>query len=202
MTPSSNSAAAARTAERRRALLDIGVTLLGAADAGAVNVRAVCRTTGVTERYFYGIFGNRDDYVRAVYDDVSAQAVAVLAAATADGGTPRELATRAVDAFVALMIDAPEMGRALLLAPYREPALAPVGLGHMPDFFAVVAAAIPEELGAELRELTSIELVGALTALFTQFLNGTLRAGRDALVAHCVELIVAASVRTGGAVQP
>ncbi|MDO7867980.1 TetR/AcrR family transcriptional regulator [Nocardioides jiangxiensis] len=188
-----------RNAERRRLLLDAGVTLLGAEEAGAVNVRAACRPTGVTERYFYDIFGTRDAYVRAVYDDVCAQAAAALAEASSGGGDFRALATSSVEAFVGLMIDRPDMGRVLLLAPYREPTLAQAGLGHMPEFFAVVAAAIPESVGAEARQLTSIGLVGALTSLFTQFLAGSLAVTRDTLVAHCVDLIVDAAERSGAA---
>lgn len=185
-----------RNVVRRRALLDAGIGLLGSEVAGAVNVRAACRSTGVTERYFYEIFGTRDDYVRAVYEDVSEQARDALVAASAVGGEFREVATRAVDAFVALMIDRPDMGRVLLLAPYREPAIAELGLGHMPDFFAIVDAAFPEGLAAEQRRLTSVALVGALTSLFTQFLSGSLLVGRDALVGYCVDLIVDAADRT------
>lgn len=179
-----------RNAVRRRALLDAGIGLLGAEEAGAVNVRAACRSTGVTERYFYEIFGTRDNYARAVYDDVSEQARSALLEAAAAGGDFRDLATRAVDAFVALMIDRPDMGRVLLLAPYREPAIAELGLGHMPDFFAVVDAAFPEGLDDRARRLASVALVGALTSLFTQFLSGTLEVERDALVGYCVDLIV------------
>lgn len=185
-----------RNAVRRRALLDAGIGLLGAEEAGAVNVRAACRSTGVTERYFYEIFGTRDGYVRAVYDDVSEQARQALIAAAAAGGDFRALATRAVDAFVELMIDRPDMGRVLLLAPYREPVLAELGLGHMPDFFAVVDAAFPDGMDAGDRRLGSIALVGALTSLFTQFLSGTLAVERDALVGYAVALIVDTAERT------
>jgi AcrR family transcriptional regulator len=190
-----------RNAVRRRALLDAGIGLLGAEEAGAVNVRAVCRSTGVTERYLYEIFGSRDDFARAVYDDVSARARDALLGAATGGGGFRAMATRAVDAFVELMIDRPDMGRVLLLAPYREPAIATVSLGHLPDFFAVVDAAFPEDVDATQRRLASVALVGALTSLFTQFLSGTLDAGpvavdRDALVAYAVDLIVATAERT------
>jgi AcrR family transcriptional regulator len=191
---STSESAAGRNGERnvvrRRLLLDAGVTLLGAEEAGAVNVRAACRSTGVTERYFYDIFGTRDAYVRAVYDDVCDQAAAALVAASASGGDFHTLVTRAVEAFVGLMIDRPDMGRVVLLAPYREPALAVASLGHMPEFFALVAQAIPDSVGDEARRLISIGLVGALTALFTQFLAGSLPVSRDALVAHCVDLII------------
>jgi hypothetical protein len=94
------------------------------------------------------------------------------------------------------MIDRPDMGRVLLLAPYREPAIAQLGLGHMPEFFAVVDAAFPDGLDAGQRRLASVALVGALTSLFTQFLSRTLRVERDALVGYCVDLIVETAERT------
>ena len=175
--------------------MDVGVELLGAVEAGAVNVRAVCRSTGVTERYFYEIFGSRDDFVRAVYDDVTAQAQVALVDAAAGGGDYRELATAAIDAFVALVIDRPDKGRVLLLAPYREPVLVEPGLGHQPEFFALVAEALRDDVPEETRRLLSVEVVGALTALFTQFLGGTLEVSRDRLVEHCVDMLVAAADR-------
>lgn len=186
------SAIAERRATRRRVLLDAGIALLGAEGGPSVNVRAVCRATGVTERYFYELFGNRDDYVRAVYDDVSVRARDVLLVASEGRTEIESLARAAVDAFVRLMIDDPDRGRVLLLAPYREPVLAAEGLSHMPDFFGVVAAALPAGLDEVSRRLTAVELVGALTALFTQFLGGTLDVSRDRLVEHCVEMLVGA----------
>jgi AcrR family transcriptional regulator len=180
-------------------MLDAGVGLLGAVEGGAVNVRAVCRSTGVTERYFYEIFGNRDDFVRAVFEDVTAQARIALVEATQRGGDYRALASAAVDAFVSLVLDSPDKGRVLMLAPYREQVLVEVGLGHQPEFFEVVATAFGDDVQGDVRRLLSVELVGALTALFTQFLGGTLDVGRDQLVKHCVDMLVAAADRGSSA---
>jgi AcrR family transcriptional regulator len=184
-----------RNAVRRRAMLDAGVGLLGAAEGGAVNVRAVCRSTGVTERYFYEIFGNRDDFVRAVYDDVTAQAQVALVDAASGGGDYRSVAAAAIDAFVTLVIDSPDKGRVLMLAPYREQVLVELGLGHQPEFFDVVAAVFAADVPDDTRRLLSVEVVGALIALFTQFLGGTLEVGRDRLIEHCVDMLVAAADR-------
>lgn len=59
-----------RRATRRRALLDAGIAALGAIDGPALTIRTVCRSSGVSERNFYEEFGDRDDFVRAVYQDV------------------------------------------------------------------------------------------------------------------------------------
>jgi AcrR family transcriptional regulator len=68
-----------------------------------LTVRAVCRQAGLTERYFYESFADRDEFVRAVYDHVCSTAMAALASSD----TPRD----AVERFVALMVDDPVRGR-------------------------------------------------------------------------------------------
>ncbi len=59
-----------RQALRRSELITAGVTLLGGPEGPSLTVRAVCRAAGLTERYFYESFSDRDEFVRAVYDDV------------------------------------------------------------------------------------------------------------------------------------
>ena len=103
-----------------------GVELLGGEAGPALTVRAVCRAAGLTERYFYESFTDRDEFVRAVYDDVCTRAMSTLT--TAD--TPRD----AVERFVALMVDDPTRGRVLLLAPGVEPVLTRSGAEWMPNF--------------------------------------------------------------------
>jgi AcrR family transcriptional regulator len=111
---------------RRDELVAAGVQLLGGPSGPAVTVRAVCRQAELTERYFYESFADRDEFVRAVYDDVCARAMSALTSAT----TPRE----AVEQFVALMVDDPVRGRVLLLAPAVEPVLVHSGAQWMPNF--------------------------------------------------------------------
>lgn len=173
-------------------MLDEGIALLGGQDAGSLGVRAVCRSTGITERYFYEAFGTRDDFARAIYDDVSDRAREALIGAVRGASDPAEMSAAAVAAFVELVVDNPNAGRVLLLAPYREAALAERGLSRMPDFFAVVAGALPPTVDDKTRSLVSIGLVGALTAVFTEYLSGRLEVSRDQLVEHCVLLVEAA----------
>ena len=52
-----------RQALRRDELIAAGVTLLGSRGGPALTVRAVCRATGLTERYFYESFTDRDEFV-------------------------------------------------------------------------------------------------------------------------------------------
>src|ERR1700694_1536320 len=78
--------AADRVAERRRRLLSAGLDILGAeSDVSEVTVRGICRQAGVTARYFYESFTDKDGFVGVVFDwviaDIAAPTQAAVAAA-------------------------------------------------------------------------------------------------------------------------
>lgn len=181
-----------RRAARRDALLAAGVGLLGAEGGAAVSVRAVCRAAALTERYFYESFTDRDEYVRAVYEDVGRQARDALVDAVASSGSPRDRAVAAVSAFVELMVDEPARGRVLLLAPLTEPALGGQGLELAPAFVLLVHEQLSRLPDPDERQMTAVGLVGALTSLFIGYLDGTITAPRERFVAHCVGLLESA----------
>jgi AcrR family transcriptional regulator len=167
---------------RRDELIAAGVQLLGGEGGPAVTVRAVCRETGLTERYFYESFTDRDEFVRAVYDDVCARAMSALMSAT----TPRE----AVERFVALMVDDPVRGRVLLLAPAVEPVLVRSGAEWMPSFIDLLQRKLTQ-IGDPVRQkMIATSLIGGLTALFTAYLDGRLAASREQFIDYCVEMLL------------
>ncbi|MFI8567550.1 TetR/AcrR family transcriptional regulator [Rhodococcus sp. NPDC078407] len=180
-----------RRTKRYDALLAAGVELLGSPDGPAVNVRAVCRTAGLTERYFYEGFTDRDTFVRAVYAWVGSRARTALENAMSSA-SPEDAIAAPVRAFVELIIDEPRTGRVLLIAPLAEPALSRRGLDLLPGFVELVHSQLPDTAD---RQLVAVGTVGALTALFIGYLDGTVTASREALVTHCIRLISEASVR-------
>src|SRR6478735_2164590 len=167
---------------RRDELIGAGVELLGGETGPALTVRAVCRAAGLTERYFYESFSDRDEFVRAVYDDVCTTAMTALASA----GTPRE----AVERFVALMVDDPTRVRVLLLAPEREPVLTKSGADWMPTFIGLLQSRLRHVTDPARQEMIATGLVGALTALFTAYLGGRLRASREQFIDYCSDLVL------------
>lgn len=167
---------------RRDELIAAGVDLLGGADGGALTVRGVCRAAGLTERYFYESFGDRDDFVRAVYDHVCSTAMTALTSST----TPRD----AVERFVALMVDDPVRGRVLLIAPEREPVLTKSGAEWMPSFIELIQHKLTRITDSAVQAMVATGLVGALTALFTAYLNGRLEATREQFIDYCVEMLL------------
>lgn len=194
MAESNGGAITQRREARREQLLATGIELLGDADGSPVTVRAVCRGAELTERYFYESFADRDQFIRAVYDEVAARAQrALLDAVAQSGADPRERATAAVEAFVSVTADDPAVGRVLLIAPLREPALGRQSVAMMPEFAEIVAAqltALPDELS---RQLAAIGLVGGLASLFLAYLEGSLTVSRQRFVEHCVGLLLDAA---------
>ena len=67
-----------RIDQRRRRLLEAGLDLLGGSGETEPTVRAVCRQSGLTARYFYESFTDKDEFVAAVFD----AAVADIATST------------------------------------------------------------------------------------------------------------------------
>ena len=171
-----------RLALRRDDLLAAGVQLLGGDGGPALTVRAVCRKAALTERYFYESFSDRDEFVRAVYDDVCARAMATLTSAK----TPRE----AVEQFVALMVDDPVRGRVLLLAPAVEPILTRSGAEWMPNFIELLQRKLSRIGDPALQKLVATSLIGGLTGLFTAYLNGQLDVGRERFIDYCVDMLM------------
>jgi AcrR family transcriptional regulator len=167
---------------RRDELIIAGVEVLGGESGSALTVRAVCRAAGLTERYFYESFDDRDDFVRAVYDHVCSTAMTALTSST----TPRD----AVERFVALMVDDPVQGRVLLIAPEREPVLTKSGAEWMPSFIELLQHKLTRISDPAVQAMAATGLVGALTALFTAYLNGRLATTREQFIDYCVDMLL------------
>jgi AcrR family transcriptional regulator len=167
---------------RRDELIAAGVGSLGGEAGPALTVRAVCRQAGLTERYFYESFADRDEFVRAVYDHVCSTAMAALASSD----TPRD----AVERFVALMVDDPVRGRVLLIAPEREPVLAKSGAEWMPSFIDLLQRKLTRITDPAVQAMVATGLVGALSALFTAYLDGRLATTREQFIDYCVDMLL------------
>ncbi|MEO6792402.1 MAG: TetR/AcrR family transcriptional regulator [Mycobacterium sp.] len=178
---------------RRDEFIAAGVQLLGDERGPALTIRSVCRAAVLTERYFYESFADRDEFVRAVYDDVCRRAMAALLSTR----TPRE----AVERFVTLMVDDPVRGRVLLLAPETEPVLTQSGAEWMPNFIEMLQRKLTRIGDPALQHMAATGLIGALTALFTAYLNGRLTASRTQFIDFCVDMLLTtpAAERSGRA---
>ncbi|MFE3190553.1 TetR/AcrR family transcriptional regulator [Nocardia sp. NPDC059240] len=93
-----------RRAERRVRLLATARTLWGESGIGAVTVRGVCKAAGLTDRYFYEHFANREELLLAVADEVRDQLLTTMVRTgiTADGPAEQRLRA-ALEAFLEIV---------------------------------------------------------------------------------------------------
>jgi AcrR family transcriptional regulator len=115
--------AADRLADRRARFLQAGLDILGSeADPSELTVRGVCKRAGVTARYFYESFADKDDLVGAVYDwviaDIAVSTQAAVAAAPQRGQNRAAMAN-----IVRTIADDPRIGRLLFNSQLANPVL-------------------------------------------------------------------------------
>jgi hypothetical protein len=103
--------------------------------------------------------------------------------------TPQE----AVESFVGLTVDDPVRGRVLLLAPEVEPDLTRSGARWMPGFIELLQSRLTGYSDPTIQNMVATGLIGALTALFTAYLDGRLTATREQFVEFCVQLLLSST---------
>lgn len=89
-----------RQLERYERLVGAGIVLIGDAGYAKASVNAICREAGLTKRYFYESFDDREALLKAVYlrvnDRIGAEVAAEVGRATA---TPDAMVRAGVTAF-------------------------------------------------------------------------------------------------------
>lgn len=105
-----------RQSERRHRLLEAAVVEFGEGGYQNATVRGLCARAGLTERYFYESFDNREALLCAVYDDrIERLRERVLTAVTdAPGGDAPAIARAALRAYFGFMRDNPAAARVIL----------------------------------------------------------------------------------------
>lgn len=194
-----------RRGRRRAGLLASGLELLGTAGLAGTTVRRVCAHAGLTERYFYESFTDRDALLVAVFDEVAAGGVACILDAVQGVPTddPHAAATAAFGAFVEYLTSDPRRGRVLLLEAHGSQCLQRRRHRSLRTFALLAVEHGRPRLGPPAPSetdalLTALALVGGLAELLACWLNGDLDVPRERLVRHCAALLVAAGgVRSG-----
>lgn len=109
--------AAERRAQRRQRLLQAGLATFGHRGFHASGVRDICAAAGLTERYLYESFDNREALFAAVFDDCVARIRAGMEQAIADSAHlgPLEGARVAMRQYLETLRDTPGMVRILFI---------------------------------------------------------------------------------------
>jgi len=196
-----------RCAERRRRLVEAGIQVFGTGTYHGGTVRGVCAAAGLTERYFYESFLNREQLLRAVYDVLIAGLEQQIEAVLARPVTDPEAPLRAVLGCYLDFVETNRPGARILLfeimgvsdeldARYRR---------VMRGFATLLLRAVaglrrPGPLAVPDEELVADGLVGAVVHMAQRWVLGGYRQPRADIQA-CAEAIVFAVVQElkGGA---
>ena len=184
-----------RRAQRRRRLLDAAREVWGSQGAGEVTVRGVCAVAGLTPRYFYEQFENRDALLLAVADQVLEElAVTLVDASEAVSGDLGAKLEAALVAFFSVIAGDPHVHRILTSDPASAPGLAQHHAAATARIIELVIEhsrllldRVPPE--AELRR-SSVFAVGGVNALVTAWLARPVESPQE-MAAVCTTLCLA-----------
>ena len=181
-----------RQAERRLRLLDAGLSILGAdGRPDPLTVRGVCRRAGLSARYFYESFSDRDDFVGAVYDWVIGDVAATIQAAVT-AASPREQARVGVATVVRSTTGDPRVGRLLFNADLADP----VVVRKRDDSTTLLAMLLVQQVGQTFGlpeddriRTTAHFTVGGVGQSLTAWLSGQLALTTDELIELLASLL-------------
>ncbi len=181
-------AAVQRRALRRQRFLEAGLELLGQGDPDDLTVRSICAESGLTARYFYESFADKDVFVEAVFDSVTAELAATTQAAVA--AAPRAEQNRAgIANIIRTVAGDARVGRLLFSTEVSHPALLRKRAQHDELFTALSGEHIQSALrvgGNDRIKAAAGFVVGGVRQAITGWL-----AGDVALSAHeLVDLLV------------
>lgn len=184
-----------RDARRRDRLIDTATELLGTRGAAETTVTAVCAESGVTSRYFYRHFADRDALLRAVSDRVGATLRDVIVAAIpAVSSTPEALVHDPIRAVVDLIEHDRQLARILFVESGTEPTLRLLrseimgGLAELILQQARLHLSISDS-AVHVTQLAATVGVGGLFEVFRRWLDGEFDDDTDDLVDHCTGLL-------------
>ncbi|GAB7066752.1 TetR/AcrR family transcriptional regulator [Mycobacterium hodleri] len=181
-----------RVAERRRRLLDAGLELLGGSDSPPdLTVRAVCAEAGITARYFYESFTDKDALVAAVFDRVVADIAATTQAAVAAAPPEEQNRAGVANLVNAVAVDA-RVGR-LLFNPLLTNAVLARKRSEAGGLFAILsgehatsAYALPDD---EWTKSAAHFIVGGVAQTISAWVSGDVALSQPQLVSQLTRML-------------
>ncbi|MEU3014328.1 TetR/AcrR family transcriptional regulator [Nocardia asteroides] len=187
--------AAERSSARRDRLLAAATAAWGESGITAVTVRGVCKTSGLTPRYFYEHFANLDELLVAVADQVRDELLAAMVRAGLTSTGPAETRlVAALEAFFEAVASDPHLHRIISSDPKGISALAqrrrdvvdtvadlvvqygPAALGFAPD---------PDQL-----RRASLFITGGVDQVIEGWLSGAITMTAAELAADCARMCI------------
>ncbi|MFX0578463.1 TetR/AcrR family transcriptional regulator [Nocardia nepalensis] len=180
-----------RRSDRRKRLIESAYSLLAAGGPDAVTVTGVSRDAGLSPRYFYENFDNRDALVQAILDSESDSVIGyILDRAHSTSGGARERGTAAMNALLDALENDPRraaLGKATgyddLLLRFRTTVTKRMAAELATQLRGVSAYA---DRGAEVQVACTLIMFGGMQ-LVIDWLGGEVPLDRERLVDSVVE---------------
>lgn len=186
-----------RQLQRRAQLLEAGLDRFGTDGYASSSVKSICASAGLTERYFYESFKDREDLLFAVYEMVAGGVVTNAFTATEAAEATVEARTRAgMAAFFNYLTGDVRRARVLAIEVVGVSERLEIRRRETIHVFAEYLATTGlEMLGEDSAPsldpmLTALAMVGATNELLIEWLLGNLDEDVPALIDHCTKLIV------------
>ncbi|MEU0540891.1 TetR/AcrR family transcriptional regulator [Nocardia sp. NPDC005978] len=185
--------AAERSSARRDRLLAAATAAWGESGITAVTVRGVCKTSGLTPRYFYEHFANLDELLLAVADQVRDELLAAMVTAGLAGTGPAETRlVAALEAFFEAVASDPHLHRIISSDPKGIGALAQRRRAVVDTVADLVVEYAPAALGfapdpSRLRR-ASLFITGGVDQIIEEWLSGAITMTAAELAADCARM--------------
>jgi AcrR family transcriptional regulator len=188
-----------RVAERRERLLEAALEEFGTQGVLATGVKDVCRTAGLTDRYFYESFRDSGELFVAVFDRATGHLFEVVAAAlSAAPPTPEAQARAVIEAYVRALADDPRLARVVFV---EAPSAGSEVEHHMRTTLRRFARLIevgarphlPAEMPEEALRFGAISLVGAIERLMIEWQDGELELPIEQIIDYLVGMLMTAA---------
>lgn len=189
-----------RTRQRRAGILAAGLEVFGTRGYAGSSVKQICGIAGLTERYFYESFADRESCLAELYSALVDQMRAATLAAVESAGTDVDARARAgLHAFIGYLTQDPRRARVVLtevvgVSPDMERRRHGV-LREFADIVAVIWAASRTEPLTQKERATAVALVGGVNHLLVDWLMTGSAQRPDDLADVCATLFTAARER-------
>ena len=184
-----------RIAERRERLLEAALEVFSARTFRGSKVRDICSEAGLTERYFYESFRNKEALLGALADRIVTDFVAAAAPSIALAATDIDAAIHdGVRDFVASLTDDPRRARILFIESVGVSAAAETKRrAVIASLVEVVRGATEQAFGAWVRDSVEVELIarsliGAASELLVAYVREELPLDQDELALNISRL--------------
>jgi AcrR family transcriptional regulator len=185
-----------RMAERRERLLEAGLEEFGSRGYRQTGVKDICRSAGLTDRYFYESFHDSAELFTAVFDRATRHLFELVADALADAPSNPEAQSRAViETYVRALAEDPRLARVVFV---EAPSAGPEVEHHMRATlrqFARLAEMgarpyLPASMPDEALRFGAISLVGAIERLMIEWQDGELGLSVEQTIDYLVQMLL------------